>query len=308
MAYSRKELITQINEERKKAKTILYNKTGISKLKKDELNKIMNDLKILNNAYKTENEEDEKKAILQDTNDLEGKKKQILNELEILKKEEKEAEIYIEELEFNDEDEANDEARVEEEYNKTHTIEKSDNYDDFLNYDNANLEYERLEEDDIEDNNNNNKYNMNITQKIERDEKPKQMTREELKSRTLEEKVFDDDEDDDDSDDYNEKKYGSYKLSLPQAEQQILETLLNFKLIMNDKIKEVKRFKRMNLLTQKFIDEVINEHNFYREEAEEQIGGIMDNLRDDLDFKKSFVSKINRAFNSILEKTEKAVS
>lgn len=333
MSYSRKELMTQINEEREKAKNKLLYTAGITKLKKDELNEIVNDLKTINKAYVKEKEEEEKKALEEDKRELEDEKERLTNELKRLDNDSEEAKCILEELDFDDEDDAKEEERVEEEYKKEEEkkiLTIDENYDAFLNYDNNDLTYEEIdEEEEPQEKNNINEYNMpekNITQTITRitdnkednkddkkSDEPMLISRNELKNKKKDYDTQSEEEEDVEkyNDNYYEKKNNDktgYTLTLKQAEDQIKETITNFKDIMDEKIKEVKRFKRMGLLTQKFIDQVINEHNFYRTEAEDQIADTMDNLRGDLDFSRSFVSMVNRQFNNILEKTEKAVS
>lgn len=73
---------------------------------------------------------------------------------------------------------------------------------------------------------------------------------------------------------------------------------------MQDRIKDIKRYKRMQLLTPEFEKESIDYHNYYRQNAEQQITEIMDSVYEDEDFNKSYINKINKLFENIMQKFE----
>lgn len=289
MATSRTDLINLIKEQRKQAKADLLYNAGITKLKKSQLKEISEQLKEINRAIKNKNIP-EKDALIMDANTLEDEKEILLQELEELKEQEKLTKIEIKELDFDDDEIEEDERQVDEELDKEYPYEEYQELTEDL-YNNDKITFDDIEEEEEE--------KQQIKKVVKRDKEPKKMTREDLKHRAV---AFDEFEDDEEEEEEKKpQKYGG--LSLDEAQEEIENITSNFKNMMLDRLKELKRFKRMNLLTPKFINETIDYHNFNRSQSQEQINNILEQLLD-CDFNKSFYSKVNKVYDIILKKME----
>jgi hypothetical protein len=297
MATSRTDLINQIKEQRKQAKAQLLYNAGITKLKKSQLKEIAQQLKEINKAMRKEKEEVVKEDLKLDANDLEEEKEILLEELEELKEQDKQTKIEIKELDFDDEEDQEDMERVEALY-------KEQNPDEYDN-DDDNLVFE-INDNEIDYNNDifEEEEEPNVKMVVKKEKEPKEirkMTRQDLKKR-VEFDEFESDIEDEEPQEEMTQQYGG--LQLQEAKAQVEDITSGFKDMMMDRIKELRRFKRMKLLTPKFINETIDYHNYYRGEAEKQIQNVLEQLFDG-DFDKSFYSKVNKVFDTILNKMEK---
>ena len=127
--------------------------------------------------------------------------------------------------------------------------------------------------------------------------KPKKMTRGELKRRK---------EESEEEEEESEEEPPQQPQTLLTAQREIEHLTNSFKALMEDKIAEVKKYKKMKLLTDKFVNETIAYHNDYRARVEEEIEYLTESLNGE-EFPKAFVSKTNRVFDGVLKKMEKAL-
>ena len=297
MASSRTDLINQIKEQRKQAKAQLLYNAGITKLKKSQLKEIAEQLKEINRAMKKEKEPKAQDELYLDAEDLQDEKEILLQELEELKEQDKQTKIEIQELDFDDDEDEEDIRRVEKELDEKYPYEEYQELtDDYFN--NDKITFDDLEEEE----------EPKVKMVVKKEKEPKEirkMTRQDLKKRVEFdefESEFESDLEEEEPQEEMTQKYGG--LSIPEAKAQVEDITTGFKDMMMDRIKELRRFKRMKLLTPKFINETIDYHNYYRGEAEKQIRNVLEQLFDG-DFDKSFYSKVNKVFDTILRKMEK---
>lgn len=96
-------------------------------------------------------------------------------------------------------------------------------------------------------------------------------------------------------------------INIEKAQEEIIKVVNSFKIFMDRKVKEVKKYKKMKLLTKKCINDTIAYHDDLKNAVEDNIDIIMDAMRETDEFSPKFDRKIDRIFTSIATKLNKLI-
>ena len=312
---NRQELIKEAQNQRTQYMNKLSHNKGLTRLKKQQLQEVITDLRKINKALKDEDDDLEIRNLKDDQDELKHEGVLLEKEIKLIDGENEILELEYSEMANNQDDDEEDEKPKQRENNLqphrkiriNEIIEsiKTSNDDDDDEDDNDDDDHN--DDDDEDDDEDDDDDDNEEDEEDEEDEKPKKKTSRKMKRCEI--KLQSEDDDDiSDTDMETYRRNSKVQYTKQEGKKILSEILEDFEELIKIQIAETKKYKKMGLLTDDTIEEIVDYHNELRERADDQMVHTIQHLVRGENLPDNFTMRINDKFQKIRQQLEVVIT
>jgi hypothetical protein len=318
---NRQELIKEAQNQRTKYMNKLSHNRGLTRLKKQQLQEVITDLRKINKALKNEDDDLEIRNLKDDQDELKHEGVLLEKEIKLIDGENEILELEYEEMANNQNDDEDDDENPKQRENNLQPHRKiriNEIIESIKTSNDDDEEDEDISDDDNDDDNDDhNDHNddeddeddddHSDEEDEEEDEKPKKKTSRKMKRCEI--KIQSEDDDDiSDTDMETYRRNSKVQYTKQEGKKILSEILEDFEELIKIQIAETKKYKKMGLLTDDTIEEIVDYHNELRERADDQMVHTIQHLVRGENLPDNFTMRINDKFQKIRQQLEVVIT